>query len=222
MIGVVAISGQPLIRYGLHFICQESTALKIIGEVGSIRDGLRMIDAMKPDVTIVDLPRVVDGRGEDDALALLTARDSAVVVLTNPIPQSYVDDLRNIGVVGLASRTAGMRDISNVLLAAARREFHCGIGVKRPRTVKRLDDDAVVRITEREAEIIHLVGAGSTNREIAQLLHVAESTVKFHVSNLIRKLGADRRTGLAYLAARREIFAGSSAVYDSRHVLRRR
>lgn len=218
MIGIVAISGQPLIRYGLHYICQESSALKIVGEVGSIRDGLRMIEALRPDVTIVDLPRVVDGPAKSDALEHLAAQDTAVVILTNPIPQSYVDDLRSIGVAGLVSRTAGLRDVAHVLLSAGRSEFYCGVGVKRPRTVNRLDNDAVVRISEREAEIIHLVAAGSTNREVAELLHVAESTVKFHVSNLIRKLGADRRTGLAYLADRRGMLTGSTSMLDGHRV----
>ncbi|WP_405876690.1 response regulator transcription factor [Streptomyces sp. NBC_01136] len=200
-IRVAVLAGRPLLVTALRTVLAGEPELEAAGEAGSRAQLLRLLDATEPQVVLiddsdpgwetVDILRAVLGH---------TSRRIAVVVLIGQGVDDAALEYLWAGADGLVPHDAALSEI-----AAAIRAASAGHAVLPPPLTRRLVDLLVRRVpaqaapprvstlTSREREIFDLIAAGMSNNEVARALVLSEKTVKFHVSNLLRKLGVRNR-----------------------------
>lgn len=204
---VVVADDEALFRSGLTMIIEAEPDLTVVAEAS---DGQQAVDAVRrhrPDVVLMDIqmPRL-NGIAATAAIAGLNL-PSRVLVLTTFGRDQYVYDALRSGASGYLLKTVppaqliqGVRSVAAgaSLLAPAltRRLIEDWVGRPRPNAA----DPRLSRLTDREREVLALVGQGLSNSEIATELHVSESTVKTHLARLLTKTGARDRVHAVVLA----------------------
>jgi DNA-binding NarL/FixJ family response regulator len=207
---VVVADDHRLFRIGLRTLLQAH-GLEVVGDASDGEEALRVTDATRPDVVVMDLSMPgVDGV---EATRRIVARGwgTHVLVLTGSEGTDVLDALL-AGARGYILKAAGMERIAEAVAAAA-----CGQTALAPqvagRLVERLRALETARIeekiappmpplTERESEVLRLLVTGSDNQAIAHALYISASTVKHHVTAILHKLGVENRVQAAVEAVR--------------------
>ncbi|WP_328853012.1 response regulator transcription factor [Micromonospora globbae] len=209
MIRVLLVDDQRLVRAGLRMLCDSAPDMTVVGEAENGQQAIRLAGQVAPDVVLMDLRMpLVDGTAA--TARILADRPSVrVVVLTTFDDDDHLFPALAAGACGFL-----VKDASPDELLAAIRRAAAGETPFSPTVLRRLVDQAVRArlgeapapalpdtLTARERDVLALVGAGFSNREIAQRLHLGVTTVKTHVTSLLAKTGAGNRIRLALLAA---------------------
>lgn len=207
-IRVVLVDDQTLVRQGIRSLLAIAGGVEVVGEAADGVDALPLIDRARPDLVLLDLrmPRL-DGIGTLRALreAATPERPAPpVLVLT-----TFDDDEAVLGALREGARGYLLKDVTLEQLVSAIETVAGGGRLVQPAVTAALLDRlagtgpllgqgapslAAPALTERELEVLRLVAAGYSNREVATALHLAEGTVKNHVSNVLLKLGVRDRT----------------------------
>jgi len=180
--------------------------IEIVGEAGTAEEGLARIPATKPDVAVIDM-RLPDGNGVEVCREVRSA-DSSIqcVILTSFSDDEALFDSIMAGAAGYL-----LKQIKGTDLVDAVRRVSAGQSLLDPsvtaRVLERLrsgpqEDPRLARLTDQERKILDLIALGLTNRQIGERLFLAEKTVKNYVSNLLSKLGMERRTEAAVFATK--------------------
>ncbi|MEE6258068.1 response regulator transcription factor [Plantactinospora sonchi] len=209
MIRVLLVDDQRLVRAGLRMLCDSAPDMTVVGEAENGQQAIRLAEQVAPDVVLMDLRMpVVDGTA---ATARIHASRPAVrvVVLTTFDDDDHLFPALAAGACGFLVKDATPEELLTAVRTAAAGETPYS-----PTVLRRLVDQAVRArlgetpaaslpdtLTGREREVLVLVGAGLSNREIADRLHLGVTTVKTHVTSLLSKTGAGNRIRLALLAA---------------------
>jgi DNA-binding NarL/FixJ family response regulator len=206
-IRVVVADDQTAVREGLAVMLSLLDDVEVVGEAADGDHALELVGRERPDVVLMDLrmPR----RDGVEATALIKGRypETRVVVLTTFADDEHILGALRAGAVGYLTKDAGRVQIAQAVRAAA-----IGQSVLDPQVQQRLlaaatggVPAAVSRtalpdgLTAREAEVLALIAAGLSNKEIAKRLHVTEVTVKSHVNRLFAKAGVrDRAQAVRY------------------------
>ncbi|MEQ4720858.1 response regulator transcription factor [Nonomuraea sp. B19D2] len=200
MIRVLIADDHPVVRQGLRTFLDLHDDITVVGEAGDGAQAVELVAELAPDVLLLDLKMpVLDGLG---ALERLTGSATKVVVLTSVSDRSDVGPAMRAGASGFL-----YKDVDPPALVQAVRAVHGGQVLLAPEAAEAMwspqnDPPGPVQLTEREREVLALIAAGRSNREIARSLAVAEKTVKTHVSNVLMKLGVQDRTQAALYAVR--------------------
>jgi len=208
VIRVLIVDDQALVRAGFRMILEAQPDLEVVGEAG---DGSTAIDAartLRPDVVLMDIRMPgVDGI---EATRRLTEAGvpGKIVILTTYDLDEYVFDALAAGASGFLLKAARPEDLVQAIRVVA-----AGEALLAPSVTKRLIEEFAKRpepalrkpkqldsLTEREREVLQELAGGFTNAEIAQRLHVSETTVKTHVAHLLDKLGLRDRVQAVILA----------------------
>jgi DNA-binding NarL/FixJ family response regulator len=209
-IRVLVVDDHKVVRRGLRGFLDGEADLEVVGEArdgGEALDELARLDAAdrRPDVVLMDLEmEPVDGIA---ATRLIKAGydDVEIVALTSFDDEERVHAALDAGASGYILKDADADDVAAAVRAAHRGQLQLDATVAR-RLMTSLPGspgrDLAERLTDREREILRLVGAGKANKEIAAELVITERTARTHVSNILRKLGLASRTQAALWAVR--------------------
>ncbi|MCX4646454.1 response regulator [Streptomyces sp. NPDC055059] len=206
---VVLADDQPLVRSGLRVLIADTPDLEVVGEAANGEEAVRLAREVSPDVIVMDIR--MPGMNGIEATSLVTSGPGAtrVLVLTTFDEDDYVYGALRAGASGFAVKDMALDDI-----LAAIRVVAAGDALIAPGITRRLIADFVGRpepsparapravegITEREREVLTLVGLGRSNSEIAEELYITVATTKSHVARLFTKLGARDRVQLVITA----------------------
>jgi len=206
---VVIADDEALVRAGFRMILESQADIAVVGEAADGREAIELVGELAPDVVLMDIrmPRV-DGLAATREIVAGAAMGVRVLILTTFDLDEYVYEALKAGASGFLLKTAPPAE-----LAAAVRVVAGGDVLLSPTITRQLIQDLVGRprretgapdwlaqLTERERDVLREVARGLSNREIAELLVVSESTVKTHVNRILSKLDLRDRVQAVVLA----------------------
>ena len=203
-IRVLLADDHAVVRRGLRGFFELLDDIEIVGEAEDGRRAVELVEALHPDVVLMDLLMpVMDGIA---ATAEIKERfaDVEVVALTSFIEEERVTAALEAGADGYLLKDADADDVAVAVRRAHAGEVHLDPQVARllARRIRTRRDDAPQHepLTDREREVLSLVAKGHSNKEIAALLDITERTARTHVSNILGKLDLASRTQAALWA----------------------
>jgi len=205
-ITVFLLDDHEIVRRGVHDLLEAEPDITVIGEAGTAESALARIPALKPDVAILDV-RLPDGNGVTVCREIRSKMPGVACLMLT----SYGDDEALFDAIMAGAAGYVLKQIRGTDLVGAVRTIASGQSLLDPeaasRVMQRMRDqaqrsDPLAGLTEQERRILELIGEGLTNRQIGERLFLAEKTVKNYVSNLLAKLGMERRTQAAVFGAR--------------------
>jgi two-component system, NarL family, response regulator DevR len=200
---VVIVDDHAIIRSGLRTMLERAGAVQVVGEAGTVPAALATVAEHRPDVVLLDLKL---GEDEQAGLAVcrkLTAADPElkVLVLTTFLNERLVVDALRAGAKGYVLKDVDaeelLRGIAAVRAGESAFDSHAAAVVVRTMSGTAPPRERVT-FTARETEVVQLLAQGRSNRQIGQQLYISETTVKFHVHNVMEKLGVKRRAEVVY------------------------
>jgi NarL family two-component system response regulator LiaR len=200
-IRVLLVDDHAVVRSGLSAFLLAFDDLDLVGEAGSGEEAVRLSGQLAPDVVLMDL--VMPGMDGAEATRVIREEHPGiqVIALTSFKEQELVEGVLEAGAIGYL-----LKNVSADELAGAIREAHVGRPTLAPEAAqaliqaRRRPPQIGFDLTDRELDVLALLVEGLTNPEIAERLVVSRSTVKFHVSNVLSKLGASSRTEAVSIA----------------------
>ncbi|NYG54407.1 response regulator [Nocardioides perillae] len=206
-IRVFLLDDHEVVRQGLRTLLEAAGDIEVVGEAGLAADAIARIPALRPDVAVLDA-RLPDGSGIDVCREVRSLDPSIhALVLT-----SYDDDTALFAAIMAGASGYVLKQVSGPSLVESLRRVAEGQSLIDPALMAKVLDRVrhgdqaeqpeLADLTEREREILALIAEGMTNRQIGEQLFLAEKTVKNYVSSLLAKLGLERRTQAAVLAAK--------------------
>jgi DNA-binding NarL/FixJ family response regulator len=204
MIRVIIVDDHPIVRDGIASVLETEADIVVAASIGSAEEMLDVVTRDRPDAILLDL--ALPGMGGVEAISRLRQAGAPPVVIfsANEDAEAMVEAVRG-GARGYVVKGApGAEIVAAIREVAAGGSYFRGAAanaiareVRSPR-----DPDG---LTPREREVIRLVSEGLSNKQIAQRLGIAERTAKFHVRQIMSKLGADNRAQAVALATRRRL-----------------
>ncbi|WP_045299579.1 response regulator [Saccharothrix sp. ST-888] len=203
---VFLLDDHEVVRRGVQDLLDAEPGLTVVGEAATAEQALARVPALRPDVAVLDV-RLPDSDGVSVCRELRsTMPDLACLMLTSFDDEEALLDAIMAGAAGYV-----LKQISGTDLVSAVRTVASGQSLLDPGAATRLmarlrgespapRQPVLPALTDREQEILALVGEGLTNRQIGERLHLAEKTVKNHISRLLAKLGVERRVQAAVIA----------------------
>jgi DNA-binding NarL/FixJ family response regulator len=196
-ISLLIVDDHPVVRDGLASLFARDPGFEVLGEAGDGAEAVRLAEALRPDVILMDLRMPgLDGVG---AITELARRGCAsrVLVLTTYDTDSHVLPAIEAGATGYLLKDAPREELLRAVRAAAAGEAVLAPSVA-ARLMNRVRTPGAGPLSARELEVLELVAAGNTNREVAARLFITEATVKTHLLNIYGKLGVgDRAAAVA-------------------------
>jgi two-component system, NarL family, response regulator DevR len=206
-IRVLIVDDHEMVRIGLKAILQAEPDLQVVGETGAGAEVAELVADTSPDLVLLDA-RLPDTSGPEVCRQLQRSHPQIPVIILS----SYTDDELVEECVVAGARGYVVKDIERFSLSESIRAVHAGQAVLAPQVAGRILDrmrdranpvaDPTV-LNRSQVAILRLVRRGYSNREIAAEVHLSENTVKTHLQDVFRKLGARNRVEAAMLAAER-------------------
>jgi DNA-binding NarL/FixJ family response regulator len=202
-IRVFLLDDHEIVRRGVRELLEAEPDIEVVGEASSAAEALARVPATKPDVAVLDV-RLPDGNG----VAVCRELRSNMPELACLMLTSFADDEALFDAIMAGAAGYVLKQIRGNDLVGAVRTVAAGGSLLDPKAAAAVMErmrapktaDPLAGLTEQERRILDLIGEGLTNRQIGERMFLAEKTVKNYVSNLLSKLGLQRRTQVAVLA----------------------
>jgi two-component system response regulator DevR len=206
MVRVFLLDDHDIVRRGLTHVFDTQDDIEVVGEAGTAEEGLSRIPPTRPDVALLDV-RLPDGDGVQVCREIRSRYPEVqCLMLTSFADDEALFDAIMAGASGFVLKQVKSEEIIDAVRRVARGESLLDPAVT-GRVLDRLrkgpeQDERLANLSPQERNILELIADGLTNRQIGERIHLAEKTVKNYVSNLLTKLGMERRTQAAVYAAR--------------------
>jgi DNA-binding NarL/FixJ family response regulator len=203
MIRILAVDDHPLLRKGIAALVNTEPDMKLVAEAANGEEAVESFRLYRPDVTLMDLQ--LPGVNGIEAIDRILGEfpDARIIVLT-----TYTGDAQVLRALRAGARAYILKGHVHRELLETIRTVHAGR--------KRIPPDIAVELAEhttedelssREIEVLRLIAAGNSNKQIADQLYIEESTVKSHVTNILSKLSANDRAHAVTIGLKRGIIA---------------
>jgi two-component system, NarL family, response regulator DevR len=195
---LVIVDDHTIVREGLRSILELEPDIAVVGHAASPAEALATVAATRPDVVLLDLKLDEDGPATGLTLCgdLVSRHPSVgVVVLTTFHDQALVMEALRRGAKGYVLKDVDVVDLLKIIRGVRAGSLMVQVGCEQDSP----------RLTRRELEIVRLLARGLTNREIGKAALISDSTVKFHVRGIMRKLAVHHRAEVVYAATKRGI-----------------
>ncbi len=206
-ITVFLLDDHEIVRQGIKSLLDQNDDLTVIGEAGLAADALRQIPQLKPRVAVLD-GRLPDGTGIEVCREVRSRHPgTAVLILT-----SYDDDEALFSAIMAGAAGYVLKQVRGNEIVESIRRVAAGESLLDPtitqKVLERIREggpaaDPLDKLTRQERRILEHIGQGLTNRQIAEEMHLAEKTIKNYVTQMLSKLGLQRRTQAAVLVTKR-------------------
>ncbi|NLV81373.1 MAG: response regulator transcription factor [Rhodococcus sp.] len=204
---IALVDDHAILRQGLRTILDREPDLEVVGEAATHVEALDLVQRMRPDIVLLDLK--LSAGSDYEGLALCGQLSSAhpgvgVLVLT-----TFLDEQIVVRAVHAGARGYVVKDVDTTELVRAIRAVSRGESAFDSRSaaavVRSLNGQGAQaeQLTGREVEVLRLLASGMSNAKIGEQLFISATTAKFHVSNIMRKLGVSRRAEAVYAASKR-------------------
>src|SRR6478735_262788 len=196
VVGIMLVDDHAIVRQGLRSILEREDDLRVVAEASSASEALAVVGRANPQIVLLDL----------ELCKQLTAQwpDVGVLVLT-----TFLDEQLVLQAIRAGARGYVVKDVDTSALIRAIRDVSRGESAFDARSaaamVRGLNAPPVEetkQLTAREREVLNLLARGLSNRDIGARLYISETTAKFHVGNILRKLGVSRRAEAVYEASK--------------------
>jgi len=206
IIRTVIVDDHPVVRYGIKHMLDAEPDIEVAGEFEDVKGVCAALSDLQPDIVLLDLEL-----GETNGVDALrcfreAAPDMHVIIYTSHDDEDRIIQAAEVGVDGyllkgcpkeeIISAIRSVNDGGTALEASVASKLMHHMNKRSNRNAK-----PVVAFSKREAQVLKLLAAGKTNRDIGKSLFISESTVKFHVHAILSKLDAGNRTEAVSIAA---------------------
>ncbi|MDF2649304.1 MAG: liaR1, partial [Paenibacillus sp.] len=203
-IKVLLVDDHEMVRIGLAAVLGTEDGIEVVGEASNGQDGIRLAQEYRPDVVLMDL--VMEGMDgiETTRKLLQLYPDCKVIVLTSFLDDEKMYPVIEAGAFSYLLKTSRASEIAQAIRAAAKGQSILESQVaskimnrfRQPKPAAEPHEE----LTDREMEVLRLIAKGKSNQELADDLFIGVKTVKFHVTNVLAKLGVEDRTQAAIYA----------------------
>lgn len=214
-IRILLVDDHTLFRSGLKALLSRQPDFEIVGEASDGLEGVKLAEQLKPDLVLLDLDMPVMSGTEALAQMLAANRELPVVMLTvsedaEDLKEAFVLGARgylvkNIDAEYLVNSVRQVVAGESVMSPEMTSKFVNGIRAKHLSLMPEVRPETVKSLTERERQILGCLAQGASNREMANLLNMSESTVKAHLQRIMRRFDFSSRVQAAVFAAERQM-----------------
>jgi len=199
---ICIVDDHSVVRQGLRMFLKLEQDFEIVGEAANGKEALEKVADLCPDVVLMDILMPVMGGIEATEQIKKEYPEIEVIALTSVLEDSTIVNAIRAGAIGYLLKDTEADELIRAIKAAALGKVQLS-----PQAAERLmreirTPESPEKLTERETEVLCLLAAGHANKEIAGKLHISETTVNTHVSNILMKLGVPSRTQAALYAVR--------------------
>jgi len=203
-IKVLIVDDHEMVRLGLSAYLQTEPDITVIGEAENGLAAVEFCRTASPDVILMDLVMESMDGIEASKQILAIKPQAKIIVLTSYIDETRILPALEAGATSYLLKTAKADEIVRAIRGAVKNEsiIEPTVAAQMLKSMRRHEPKLHDTLTERELEVLKLIGRGKSNREIAEELFIGIKTVKTHVSNILSKLQVEDRTQAAIYANR--------------------
>ncbi|WP_438473108.1 MadR family response regulator transcription factor [Rhodococcus erythropolis] len=206
LVRIVLVDDHAILRQGLRSVLERESDLEIVGEASSLAEALAVVDKVGPDIVLMDLK--LSASSDYEGLTLCGQLSTAHPGLGLFVLTTFLDDQLVVRAVHAGARGYVVKDVDTTELVRAIRAVSRGESAFDSRSASAVvrslngQSSSKERLTDRELEVLRLLANGLSNIKIGERLFISPTTVKFHVSNIMRKLEVSRRAEAVYAASK--------------------
>lgn len=209
-IRILIVDDHAVVRAGIHLLLDSQSDLEVVGEAQNGREGLVQTQKLKPDVVLMDIAMPEMGGVEATQAIKKTCPEVQVLALTMHEDLAFFFRILQAGASGYVIKGADPGELLDAIRAVAQNKAYLSPVLTRKlfdNYLLRLEvgeeNDSYGKLTDRERDVLKLVGEGRTSREIAERLFISINTVERHRTNIMDKLGMHNKAELIRLAIRK-------------------
>jgi DNA-binding NarL/FixJ family response regulator len=198
-IRILSVEDHPVFREGLAIVISSQTDMELTSQASNAVEAIAEFRRHRPDITLMDL-RLPGSSGTDALIAIRGEFPEArIVMLTSSGSEAELQKAMRAGAAAYVLKTTPKNELLAVIRSVCRGQKYVSAEVA-ARLAENIGEES---LTDRELQVLQLVRDGNRNKQIADRLSIAETTVNFHIKNLVAKLGANDRAHAVTIAIRR-------------------
>ena len=206
-IDILIVDDHTIVRQGLRAVLEREADLRVVAEAASAGEALAVMGRRRPHIVLLDLKLSPAADSEGLDLCARLSRDypdADVLVLTTLLSDRLVMDAIHSGAKGYVVKDVDTSELVRAIRAVRHggSAFDARSAAAMVRSVTAVGELGSRRLTERELEVLRMLAQGLSNKAIGLRLYISETTVKFHVGNIMRKLDVARRAEAVYAASK--------------------